>query len=92
VPELRFRIRWPDGSTLECTSPSTVIREFFNAGEELTVGELIDRSREAFDRASDRVVERYGFRCTAAAAQRDDILAYAERFEPQARVRIVSVG
>ena len=92
MPELRFGIRWPDGSTLECYSPSTVIRQFFNAGEELTVSELVEKSREAFGRAEDRVAERYGFRCTAAAAQRDDILAYAERFEPQARVRITSVG
>ena len=92
MPELRFRIRWPDGSTLECYSPSTIIRQFFSAGEELTVGELIDKSREAFGRAEDRVAERYGFRCTAAAAQRDDILAYAKRFEPLARVRIISVG
>ena len=92
MPELRFSIRWPDGSTLEYYSPSTVIRQFFNAGDELTVGELIDRSREAYGRAEDRVAERYGFRCTAAAAQRDDILAYAERFEPLARVRIISVG
>ena len=78
MPELRFSIRWPDGSTLECYSPSTVIRQFFSAGDELTVGELIDRSREAYGRAEDRVAERYGFRCTAAAAQRDDILDVRE--------------
>ena len=40
MPEMRFRIRWPDGSTESCYSPSLVIKDYFAAGHDLSAGGL----------------------------------------------------
>ena len=33
MPELHFRVRWPDDSELRCYSPSLVIRDYFAPGQ-----------------------------------------------------------
>ena len=33
MPEMRFRIRWPDGSTESCYSPSLVVKDFLSSVE-----------------------------------------------------------
>ncbi|MFX8335504.1 MSMEG_0570 family nitrogen starvation response protein, partial [Acinetobacter baumannii] len=60
MPEMRFKIRWPDGSTESCYSPSLVIKDYFAPGETYALGDCVERSRTALTIASDRVRARYG--------------------------------
>ncbi|GAA5153953.1 MSMEG_0570 family nitrogen starvation response protein [Amycolatopsis dongchuanensis] len=80
MPELLFRVRWPDASVQRCYSPSTVVREFFVPGESYPVADFVVRSRGALTEASERVRRSYGFGCAQAAAQLADIEARAKSF------------
>lgn len=66
MPEVYMRIQWPDESTDRVYSPSSVIRDFFEEGEELSVARFEERITEALTRASERVREVYGMECTSA--------------------------
>jgi putative flavoprotein involved in K+ transport len=74
MPEVDVAVRWADRTLQRFTSPSTVIRRFVVAGGIYPRDELRRRLRDGLAAASDRVRERYGMACTAAAAE-------AERFE-----------
>ena len=45
MPEMRFRIRWPDGTPETCYSPSLVIKDFFAPGESYSLHEFLRLSR-----------------------------------------------
>ena len=91
MPEVHFHVEWPDGEVTRCYSPSTVVLDYFQVGMELTVSELAGISEKALNHASSRVEARYGYRCTSAAAQRDDILRRARRFKDSDSTKILSV-
>ena len=91
MPAVSFDIEWPDGEVMNCYSPSTVIRDYFRVGATMTVGDVIDTCQVALGRASERVEERFGFRCTEAEAQRDAILDRAQRFDKDQMVRILAI-
>lgn len=91
MPEVYFHIQWPDGSITRCYSPSTVVRDYFPSGVTLTIRELMSRSSEALERASERVRARYGFRCTSASAELENILTRAQRFSPEDEITIADV-
>ncbi|GAB3575133.1 MSMEG_0570 family nitrogen starvation response protein [Amycolatopsis endophytica] len=80
MPEILFRVRWPDASVQRCYSPSTVVEEVFAPGDSYPVAEFADRSRAALTRASERVRRIHGFGCARAAAQLADIEARAKSF------------
>jgi uncharacterized repeat protein (TIGR04042 family) len=92
MPEMRFRLRWPDASEQLCYSPSSTTREFFTPGETYPLAEFLERSRRALSLASDRVRERYGYSCSSAADQLQLIEQTAARFAamPDARVTVQS--
>jgi uncharacterized repeat protein (TIGR04042 family) len=69
MPEIFFRTRWPDGTTMRCYSPSLVVEDYFDAGSAYSVQEFVRRSREALTIGSDRVRAKYGFGCANAMAQ-----------------------
>jgi uncharacterized repeat protein (TIGR04042 family) len=90
MPEMRFFIRWPDGTPERCYSPSLVIKDYFAPGETYPLADFVERSRTALNIASDRVKEKYGFYCTSAMAQLERIEAAAKAFAdvPGARVSV----
>ena len=73
MPEMRFDLRWPDGSAMSCYSPSLVITEHFVPGASYPLADFLDRARGALAEASERVRLRYGFACSRALAQLDSI-------------------
>ncbi|KXV03050.1 hypothetical protein CR51_19090 [Caballeronia megalochromosomata] len=93
MPVMHFRIRWPDGIEANCYSPSTVVGEFFTAGESYVVGDFVARSREALNIGSERVREKYGFACSAALDQLARIEEDARRFTTtqDARVTVLAL-
>ena len=61
MPEMRFHIRWPDGSREACYSPSLVIKDHSAVGQDYVLDEFLAPIRLALGSASDKVRERYGF-------------------------------
>lgn len=88
MPELWFRVRWPDAVTTRCYSPSTIVRHYFVPGTEYPLLDFVARSREAMDAASERVRQTYGYACGSAASQLAEIERAAARYAqmPGARV------
>ena len=90
MPEIQFRIRWPNGTVETCYSPSLVVKDFFSPGESYPLADFLQRSRTAFGIASQRVEEKYGFPCSRAAEQLARIETAAKAFAsiPTARIAI----
>ena len=66
MPEMHFRVEWPDGTQEQYYSPSLVIKEYFSEGAEYPVEEFLEKARAALNEASDRVLAKYGFACGRA--------------------------
>ncbi|MEV0904415.1 MSMEG_0570 family nitrogen starvation response protein [Streptomyces hokutonensis] len=80
MPEMYFDVRWPDGLTQRCYSPSTIVEDYFTPGAEYELTEFVERSRTALGVAGmgvppmpfgqwGRVKEKFGFYCTGASDQ-----------------------
>lgn len=82
MPEMTFTVEWPDGSLQECYSPSLVMHDHITTGDSYTVQEFVRRADTALDEASRRVREKYGFACSSAAAQKEEIHNRARKFTP----------
>lgn len=92
MPEMIFRVQWPDGDVSDCYSPSLVVQEHLAVGTAYSVTDFASISRTALGIASDRVAARYGFPCSRAARQIADIDRRAARFagDPAALVHVVA--
>jgi uncharacterized repeat protein (TIGR04042 family) len=88
MPAMHFNVRWPDNSTSKCYSPSSTITEFFEAGKSYPLAEFIDISRTALTKASDRVRMKYGYMCSAAMDQLEQIETIAARFRDTADAHV----
>jgi uncharacterized repeat protein (TIGR04042 family) len=66
MPEVYMRIQWPDDTTDRVYSPSSIIRDFFEEEEQMTVAAFEERITNALTRASERVREVYGMECASA--------------------------
>ncbi len=88
MPEICFTVRWPDGSKERCYSPSSVVSELLTPGASYPINDFLLRARIAMERASSRVMRKYGYACAAAMAQLDRIEARVSTFEarPDAEV------
>ncbi len=91
MPEVSFRIRWPDGAEENCYSPSTIIRAHLSARGKYTVSEFLRRSQAGLDDASRRVQAQIGRRCAWADAQSARIAATAARHDPEEIVLCLSM-
>ena len=91
MPEVMFKVRWPDGKVEDSYSPSTVIFDFLKEGESYRLNDFVDLSTKALNLASERVVKKYGFRCTSADNQLAKILATADSFTQNQSVDCLSL-
>jgi uncharacterized repeat protein (TIGR04042 family) len=80
MPEIRFKIQWPDGSQETCYSPSTVIKKYLELNRDYDLADFVDRSRTALTIASDRVRAKYGRPCGLAIGQLAEIEFKAAQF------------
>lgn len=69
MPEMHFRVEWPNGEVARCYSPSYVVEEHLTVGESYGVADFVARTRAALETASERVMARYGFACSSALDQ-----------------------
>lgn len=91
MPEMTFEVRWPDGSTQRCYSPSLVVHDHLSVGGQYTVGDLVLRTGRAMAEASDRVRAKFGFACTSAAETNAQITSAAAHFPPDALIEITAM-
>ncbi len=91
MPEVTFRIRWPDGVEEDCYSPSTVVRDHLMAGQTYAISDFHGRTRIALDLAAKRVEAKYGFRCSSADAQAARIATTVARYNPEDTVLCLSL-
>jgi uncharacterized repeat protein (TIGR04042 family) len=89
MPEMRFRVRWPDESETDCYSPSLVIREYLTVGEQYSLEDFVSRSRTALEIAGERVFQKFGFHCTGASAQIQKIEEIASRQLPDPAAQVL---
>ncbi len=89
MPEVNFKIQWPDGKEEVCYSPSLVVKKYFEPGETYTVTDFLAKSQEALSIASDRVQEKYGFPCSRALGQIKKIEAEAQRHADDKTVTVL---
>ncbi|MBF2051616.1 MAG: MSMEG_0570 family nitrogen starvation response protein [Elainella sp. C42_A2020_010] len=80
MPEIRFRIRWCDGTEDTCYSPSLVVKQYFTPNQTYSLDDFVDRSRTALQIASDRVKAKYGYPCGLALGQLEEIEAKAQQY------------
>ena len=88
MPEMHFRVRWPDGAVQRCNSPSTVVEDYLEAEGVYTVAYFVARSRQALEIADDRVRAKFGMGCTAATGQLAEITATADGHHADDRVTV----
>lgn len=81
MPEVLFSVRWPDGSTRRCYSPSTAIEEHLVGGAAYPVPELVRRAGAGLAAAAERVRAVRGFACTAAAEESATLRAEGARHQ-----------
>lgn len=85
MPEMHFRVKWPDGRVDDCYSPSYVIEEHLAVGALYKVSDFVMRARTALEIASERVRAKYGFACSSALDQLRAIEAAAAALSPSER-------
>lgn len=79
-----MHIEWPDATPDRVYSPSSVIREFFESGDRLSIAEFETQITRALTRARERVREVYGMECTAASAELQRVQAALQTFQDDA--------
>jgi uncharacterized repeat protein (TIGR04042 family) len=80
MPEIRFKIKWPDGSEEICYSPSSIVKKYLELDRDYELADFVDRSQTALNIASDRVLAKYGRACGLALGQLATIEETAVRF------------
>lgn len=90
MPEMRFRVRWPNGSTESCYSPSTVITQHLEPGIDYPLSRFVEQARAGLEAANERVRGRFGMGCSQALNQIAAIEQAASAFAdmPGATVRV----
>lgn len=91
MPAMHYQLRWPDATETVCYSPSLVIKDYFEPGRAYPLPDFMASVREATHIASERVRAKFGFACSRAHDQLDQIETRAAMFDdvPDARVEVL---
>lgn len=81
MPEMTFTVRWPDGTTQQCYSPSLVMHDFLAEQTDYGIDDFMARSTKALTQASERVRAKFGFACTSAAASIEALAQSRARYD-----------
>jgi len=90
MPEMHFTVRWPDGADMRCYSPSLVVREYLQVGQAYAVPEFMDRSRTMLNIGSERVRAKFGYACSAAMDQLQELESKALGYGPDQQVTVTA--
>jgi len=90
MPEMHFTVRWPDGDDMRCYSPSLVVREHLEVGRAYPLSDFIERSRTMLHIGSERVRAKFGYACSAALDQLQELESRAVRYAPEQLVTVTA--
>jgi len=91
MPERNFDVKWPDGSTESCYSPSSTIENHLKEGEEYSLTQFSNIAEIALTEASERVLAKYGFACSSAMDQLKRIKQRVREFESTSNASVVVI-
>jgi uncharacterized repeat protein (TIGR04042 family) len=91
MPEMHFTIEWPNGKLERCYSPSYIIEDYLVPGCTYPVPEFLERATAALTGASERVRQRYGFACSSALDQLNELERSCAELSELERARDVKV-
>ncbi len=91
MPEVHFRVKWPNGEEEECYSSSTVIEQYLEPGGSYEVADFVERATLALNLASERVRAKYGYACSSAQDQLGTLLRRASALSDSERSRRVEI-
>lgn len=91
MPEVIFKIMWPDGKVDACYSPSTVINNYLKEGDQYSVQDFVELSTNALNLASNKVLQKYGFRCTSAENQLHSIIEKSKSYNSEDMITCLSL-
>lgn len=91
MPETPFTVELPDGTLKRCYSPSSVVKKYFAPGDTFTSAEFLGKARASLTEASNRVLAKFGFACSAAASSLEEIEHWASALPPGSTVKIHSI-
>jgi uncharacterized repeat protein (TIGR04042 family) len=78
---MTFTVRWPDGTTQDCYSPSLVMHDYLCDAASYPLADFMSRAVTALTQASERVKAKYGMYCTSASAQIDALQQTSNRYQ-----------
>jgi uncharacterized repeat protein (TIGR04042 family) len=92
MPAMCYRLVWPDRSESDCYSPSLVVKDYLAVGASYPMPEFLRRVRLITAIASERVRAKFGYACSRAQDQLEQIEQEAVRFaqQPDAQITVVS--
>jgi uncharacterized repeat protein (TIGR04042 family) len=90
MPAMHFVVHWPDGDDLRCYSPSLVVREYLEVGRSYALPDFMERSRTMLNIGSERVRAKFGYACSAAMDQLQELEARAEGYRPEQQVTVTA--
>ena len=79
MPEMRFDVRWPDGAVTRCYSPSLVVAELLDV-RQYPLFEFMERAQAGLNIGAERVRLKFGFYCSAASDQLEQLTTRASSF------------
>lgn len=93
MPSVNFTVQWPNGECSTFYSPSTIVYEFFQKGQNYSAQEFLAQAEQALHAASERVRARYGFACSSAMDNLKQIqyTAKTKQIQAQDRIEIVDI-
>jgi len=87
---MHFAVHWPDGDDMRCYSPSLVVREYLEVGRSYALPDFMERSRTMLNIGSERVRAKFGYACSAAMDQLQELEARAEGYRPEQHVTVTA--
>lgn len=69
MPQMFFKVKWPDEKLESCYSPSSVISSYLDIGQTYSLKKFMELAEAALNEASERVNAKYGYHCSSAMDQ-----------------------
>lgn len=88
MPEMHFTVRWPDGEDMRCYSPSLIVREYLEVGRSYALPDFMERSRTMLNIGSERVRAKFGYACSAALDQLQELEDRATGVAPDQQITV----
>src|SRR5882672_833907 len=90
MPEMHFVVRWPDGDDQRCYSPSLIVREYLEVGRLYALPDFMERSRTMLNIGSERVRAKFGYACSAAMDQLQELEWRAAAYATEQEVMVTA--